>query len=662
MGTDTPESIVTTAEIWINAPVDRPFTYRVPEGMNLESGMRAVVNFRGRRVTGYVTAVQSAPHADAGYELKDVIASPDSFPIFDERLISLVKYTASAYFSSPGEAFSKALPSSESSRTRGAVLSPDDSVTDAGGRDLTPKQKEIVDSIADSAPSPHLIYGITGSGKTEIYMALAHRVIESGRSVIYLVPEISLSSQIYRRLCQVFGSSLVLYHSMLSPNQRLLNWMKFYRGEARIAVGTRSAVFMQPPSLGLVIIDEEQDGAYKEQSAPRYSARHLAFYRAKKEGAHLVLGSATPSIETLYAAERGGIALHRLEERYGGANLPEIEIIQVKGNGDEISSKLKLYTKRAVSAGRQAVYLLNRRGFSPLVMCEKCGRAIECPNCSISMNYHRERGMLCHYCGSSSKVPQVCPVCGSGPMIHIGSGTQKIEEIIAAEFPGFRIFRLDQDSARRRGSVSDLIDQMKKGEIDILLGTQMVSKGFDFPGITVAGILLADIGLNMPDFRASERIASLLIQLAGRSGRGGGESRVIIQTLNDTHEIFRFVRNHDYTGFYRSELEVRRMLGYPPFARLARVLVRGRDEDEVSQTAERLGAEMDRIISSRGLMVQKLGPAAAPFAKIGGNFRHHMILKARATADFNDVIRGAQAVIKQGQVHIEIDIDPADML
>ena len=566
------------------------------------------------------------------------------------------------YFSSVGEAFGKALPSSESSRTRvqpeyaGRPLPP---LSDGG---LTMKQQAIYDDIKTSEPSAHLIYGITGSGKTEIYINMAQSVIAQGKSVIYLVPEISLSSQIFDRLHRIFGSSLVMYHSMLSPNRRLENWMKFYRGEAKIAVGTRSAVFMQAPELGLVIIDEEQDGSYKEQSSPRYSARHIAFYRAKTEKAHLILGSATPSVETLYAAENGGITLHRLDERYGDAALPDVEIIRVRGAGDEISSKLKLYTKRAVSAGDQAVYLLNRRGFSPIVMCDECGAAVECVHCSISMNYHRDRGMLCHYCGSARPVPSKCSVCGAESMVHIGSGTQRIEEIINSEFPGYRVFRLDQDTARKKGSVPELIDMMGKKEVDILLGTQMVSKGFDFPGIHLAGVLLADIGMNMPDFRATERIVSLLIQLAGRSGRGGGQSRVVIQTFNEEHEIFRFIKNHDYTGFYRSELETRKALGYPPFGRLARILVRGKSESAVIEAARQLGGVIDGIITRGRLKVEKLGPSGAPFIKIGGNYRHHIILKSATTAAFAPVIREALENFRSASVYVEVDIDPVDML
>jgi len=372
-----------SAEVWINTPVNKSFTYRVPDGMNLAPGMRATVNFRGRRVTAYVTSVTESVPVDPGYELKDVIAAVDESPIFDERLVALVQYVAETYFSSAGEAFAKALPSSESSRTRAGNISPRlASLTPVTG-ELSLKQAGIFQKIESSSPSAHLIYGITGSGKTEIYISMARSVMARGRSVIYLVPEISLSSQIYERLYRVFGESLVLYHSMLSPNKRLENWMKFRTGEAKIVIGTRSSVFMQAPDLGLIIIDEEQDASYKEQSSPRYSARHIAFYRAKNENAHLILGSATPSVETLYAAERGGITLHTLEERYGNAALPDVEIVRVRGKGMIFPPYLNFTPKEPYRRGGRSSTCLTGGGFHRLL----CAKTAERPLSAAAAAY-----------------------------------------------------------------------------------------------------------------------------------------------------------------------------------------------------------------------------------------------------------------------------------
>jgi primosomal protein N' (replication factor Y) len=655
---DEKRTVFRFAEIALNTPVNRTFTYRIPREMQVEPGVRVIADFNRRKMTGYVLSLHN--DEPSGFEVKDIISVIDASPLFDERLTDLVRYVSESYLSSIGEALSKALPSGESVRLK--TRSVKQSVIGNNSVSLTDEQQRIYSEIKNSEGGIHLIFGITGSGKTEIYINAALDTIKTGRSVIYLVPEITLSSQIFDRLQKVFGEDLVLYHSGLTRNQRLANWKKFQRGEAKIAVGTRSSVFLQSPDLGLIIIDEEQDASYKEQSSPRYNAKRIAYYRAIKEKAILILGSATPSIETMYSAEKGAIKLHRLNERYGGAKVPEIEVVKVRGRGDEISPRLKLFTSRAVKNGNQAVYLLNRRGFAPFVLCEDCGTAVECPHCSIGMNYHRNRGLLCHYCGYMADVPETCGKCGSAAIVKLGSGTQKIEDIIQGEFPGYRIFRLDQDTARIKDTASELIEKMEKREIDILLGTQMVSKGFDFHGVTVAGIILADIGLNMPDFRSTERIFSLLLQLAGRSGRGEENGRVIIQTLNENNPIYDYLKRQDYVGFYNSELNIRRMLDYPPFSRLARIVFRGKDESDVSSAASGLSSSIDDIIMTDKMQVTKLGPAQAPFAKIGGNYRFHLILKGRRLEELQQLIRKAMEIYRSKSVYVEIDIDPVDML
>lgn len=645
------------ADVIVNTPVDRTFTYGVPEGMEISPGVRVKVNFAGRVVTGYIVKLHN--QVPESIEIKDIIEVIDKESLYDERLLDLVRYTADSYLSSAGEALSKALPSGTSS----GIKNKKSKTNVSAGREinLTDKQQKIYNSIISSGQKTHLIFGITGSGKTEIYMKLAMDAIADGKSVIYMVPEISLSSQIHERLFTVFGDRLVLYHSHLTANQRYKNWLSFYRGEASIVIGTRSSVFMQCPDPGLIIVDEEQDASYKEHSSPRYNARRLAFYRAMKEDALLVLGSATPSIETLYAAEKGNIVLHRLDERYGNGSLPEIEIVKIRSGKSEVSARLKLFTHQAVKKGMQALYLLNRRGFSPLVMCENCGKVVECPHCSIGMNYHKSGMLLCHYCSYTVAKPEKCDSCSSESVITLGSGTQRIEDIVQKEFPDYRLFRLDQDSARKKDAVNGLIEKMEKREIDILIGTQMISKGFDFKGVAVAGIIMADIGLSMPDFRASEKIFSLMVQLAGRSGRGDEKGKVIIQTLNDNHPVFEFITNHDYWGFYKSELKLRKMLDYPPFIRLARLVVRGPVQEKAEEVAEIISRELDNNISN-GYSVEKLGPAEAPLAKIGGNYRYHIILKGKSLKDLTGLIRATVTVVKPGKNYIEIDIDPVEML
>lgn len=650
------------ADVFIGYPIDTTFTYAIPLHMNVPSGVRVRVDFNNRIVTAFVHRVHS--QRPEHKTLKEIISVIDKSPIFDSRLIELSKDISSNYICSVGEVLAMALPSGQKLSSRY-----EDRLIQSGEKciELTEEQKTIYDDIINSYEGKnyfHLIFGITGSGKTELYIELANKIIRDGRSAIYLVPEIALSSQIAERLYSAFGDELIVYHSHLSQNQRLNNWIRFYNGNARIALGTRSAIFLQCPDLGLIIIDEEHDGSYKEHSTPRYHARRVAYYRSITENTILVMGSATPSIETLYAAEKNILKLHKLRTRYGDAILPKIDIVKIspkKGSG-MLSSKLMLHSKRSLDRGEQIIYLLNRRGFSPLVLCNNCSAVLDCPHCNISMNYHNSGKMLCHYCGYSRIFPERCPDCGSEEMIKLGTGTQKIEDIINNVFTNSRVFRLDQDSSRRKNTVYDLINKMRQGEIDILLGTQMVAKGFDFLNVSVVGVLLADIGLNLPDFRSSEKIFSLLTQVAGRCGRGNTPGRVIIQTIDEKNSIFNYLRNHDYLGFYRHELSMRRMLNYPPFSRIARLLVRGKREPRVVEMINALKAELEHSIDVCNGAIDILGPSSAPLSKIGNNYRYHIILKSKNMEELKKIIRATKNVVTGKGVYLEIDIDPYDIL
>ena len=650
------------ADVHISYPLEGPFTYRVPPGMTLRPFTRVKVNFAGRNMIAFVHRVHDLE--PAGFEVKDVLEVVDAEALYDGRLAELAKYTADNYLSSMGEALAMALPSGLKASTR---LKNTFEKKDDGFISLNDEQRAVHDDIVSSMEAGgllHVVFGITGSGKTELYMELAKLMLARGRSVIYLVPEISLSSMIFERLFNVFGDELILYHSHLTPNQRLNNWNRFYRGEARVAVGTRSAVFLQCPDLGMIVIDEEHDGSYKEHSTPRYNARRIALYRSKTEKALVVMGSATPAVETLYACERGTMKLHRLTKCFGGAALPEIEIVKIGSTKPSriISTTLKLKTKKAVEDGRQVIYLLNRRGFAPIVICGRCGWTVECPDCSIAMNFHNDRRMLCHYCGAQRNVPVACEKCGAGPLDKVGSGTQRVEEIIASEFKSYRVFRLDQDSSRKKGTVPDLIERMNAGEVDILVGTQLVAKGFDFHNITLVGVLLADIGMNMPDFRSSERIFALLVQVAGRSGRGDAPGTVIIQTLDDQKPLFKFIRAHDYYSFYKSELAARKLLRYPPFSRIARLLVRGKNEEKVVASIAALKKALDEHIARQGYDITVLGPSSAPFGKIGGNWRHHIILKSADMNALRGSVGACRGTLTGRDVYLEIDMDPYELM
>ena len=648
------------ADVLVEIPLNGVFTYSAEGHPQLCAGMRVKVPFGKKEVFGAVVRMHNNEPED--FKAKPVSRVLDTEPVFDERLVRLAEYTADAYVSFVGEALACALPWGEKASSR---FKPRMGRDHARETVLTPAQNAITQNILAAragAKYLHLLYGITGSGKTEVYIELAKKIISEGASVLYLVPEISLSSQLYDRLSEVFGGDLVLFHSGIAPSQKLFHWQRFYSGDAKIALGTRSAVFMQCPSLGLLIVDEEHDASYKEHASPRYSARSLALFRAQSEHAIAVLGSATPSLESMYAAESGALMLHRLEDRFGGT-IPKIEIVKIeaKKERDMLSPVLMVKTKHAVDAGHQAIYLLNRRGFAPIVMCDACGARIECPHCSIALNFHRDGKLLCHYCGYEQPMPETCPSCKKDELAKIGSGTQRIETLIEKTFSGLRIFRMDQDSARKKGAAADMSRDMHANEIDILLGTQMIAKGFDFKNVAVVGVLMADIGINVPDFRAGERIFSLLLQVAGRAGRGDAGGTVIVQTLNPAHPLFEFLTAHDYDSFYRYELSMRKLLFYPPFSRMVRFVLRGSDEQKVSAAAAKT---YDLLCAARAekSLFEILGPAPAPLAKIGGNYRHHIILKSAQIKVLRAAAVSVRIAFKSNDVYLEIDVDPADMM
>lgn len=653
------------ANIYINVPLEQFFTYRIPSKMDVKRFCRVEVDFHNRKMMGVVCSIQSIPPTDLEEtKIKEISSLIDREPIFDERLYNLVITLSKDYLCSPGEAFAMVLPSAKtpSSRHKNPFGKPTYPEVI-----LSSQQQTIYQKILDLKKKGillHLLHGVTGSGKTELYIALARTIIKDGCSVIYCVPEISLSSQIYERLHNIFGNDMVIYHSALTPQQRLFSWLKFYRGEAKIAVGTRSAIFLQCPRLGMIVIDEEHDVSYKEHSTPRYNARRVAVIRAKAENALAILGSATPSIESLYSAERGVFVLHKLETRFGNATLPKIEIVDISTSPAKeymLSNELKIALKKIKEKKEQAILLLNRRGFSPIVICEKCHKTETCPHCSISLTFHRNNMLLCHYCGFSKLYSPMCNVCGSQNQ-KIGSGTQRIEDILPNQIPQLRVFRLDQDTRRKKDTPFELLEKMRNGSIDVLVGTQMVAKGYDFPNVTLVGVLLADIGINMPDFRATEKIFSVLMQVAGRSGRRKAQGRVIIQTLNPKHPIFDYIIHHDYDGFYKYELTVRKELRYPPFSRIARMLVRGKDEQKVSTSIKQLTAKVCEEAKRQQLDAEILGPSPAPIYKIANNYRWHLIIKTIDMEGTRRLIRTCRDVITSKDVYLEIDIDPYDMM
>jgi len=532
--------------------------------------------------------------------------------------------------------------------------------------------QEIGAAVRERRPQRFLLHGVTGSGKTEVYLRAVAVALEQGRQALVLVPEITLTHQILGRLHARFGDQLAVLHSGMPPGQRLAQWERLRRGEVPIAVGARSALFAPTRDLGVIIVDEEHDGAYKNEEGFRYHARSLAARRAGRDGCPLVLGSATPSLESRYAAERGDLRRLRLPHRIASRPLPAVEIVdlareraaQPRGRKLILTPPLLRALREVLAEQGQALLFLNRRGFSSQIACFDCQHVERCKHCDIALTYHAaSRALCCHYCGYRTDPPEVCPSCGSPSSALLGIGTERVEEEVRIRFPEARIARLDRDTAVRRGSTEQLLRALARREVDIVVGTQMLAKGHDFPGVRLVGVVNADLGLHLPDFRAAERTFQLLTQVAGRAGRGATPGRVIVQSFCPDHYAIRPVARHDYEAFYAEELRHRRELGYPPVGQLARIQVDDPDEAAARRAAEQL-ARRARVARGQGLPCEVLGPAPAPIARLRGRHRMHVLLKHPRRQVLLEVARQVAAEIPSlpSRVRASIDVRPLDML
>ncbi len=503
---------------------------------------------------------------------------------------------------------------------------------------------------------PHLLYGVTGSGKTAVYIAAMQRALAAGRSAMLLVPEIGLTPAMAGQMFAAFGSEVALLHSALTPDERAQQWHRIRRGAARVVVGTRSAVFAPMVRLGLVIVDEEQDGSYKQEETPRYHGRDVAVMRAKLAECVLVLGSATPSLESWANAERGRYLRIEMLSRVADRPLPVVELIDMRtefrevGREEIFSRQLLAETQATLDRGEQAIILLNRRGYSFVVICRSCGDKIECENCAISMTFHKQVGeslhadpgqrLECHYCGSRRSIPERCPKCQSEHLYYLGAGSQQGEERLQELFPGARIGRMDRDTMRGRGDMERLLTRLHSGEINLLVGTQMIAKGHDIHGVTLVGVVGADLALGLPDFRAAERVFQLLTQVAGRAGRGELPGRVLVQTYHPEHYAIQCAQRHDYSGFVAKEMQYRRWMHYPPFTVLANIIVQSEQLEEAAGWAAELGRWFARA-KIEGLRV--LGPAVAPISRIKRIYRFHFVLKTESRKVLGEAVRGMLA-------------------
>ena len=545
---------------------------------------------------------------------------------------------------------------------------------------LNPAQAQALGEITkamdtENSSRTFLLHGVTGSGKTEIYLqALAH-ALEQGKGAIVLVPEISLTPQTVERFKARFSSGklqtlVAVLHSHLSAGERHDEWHKIRQGRARIVIGARSAIFAPVEPLGLIIVDEEHEQTYKQEEAPRYHARDVAVMRGQMENAVVVLGSATPSMESYANCKKGKFTLLNLPERVDDQKMPHVRVVDMrqamfKEKGPPLfSSQLKEAITQRLERKEQAILFLNRRGYSTSLMCPKCGYVAECPNCSVSLTYHRiEQKLSCHICGHNAKVPNVCPneKCKNPAIRFAGTGTQKVEEVLAKLFPKARVKRMDADTMKKKDDYRHVLGDFRAGKIDILVGTQMIAKGLHFPNVTLVGIIYADSALHQPDFRAGERTFQLLTQVAGRAGRGDVEGEVFVQAFTPFHPAIQFARRHDFVGFYEQEIEFREQLKYPPASRVALLTLKGRNEEKVKFSADHLKRELEKKLKAlKDLVIA--GPAPAPLLRAENYYRYQIMLRTRAMSALSrELAVIVQSLTLPDDVTLAVDIDPVSL-
>ncbi len=545
---------------------------------------------------------------------------------------------------------------------------------------LAMEQAVIVgDGKTELAPIPPLLlHGVTGSGKTEVYLQAIGIALARGQGAIVLVPEISLTPQTVERFKARFSTGpnatmVAVLHSHLSAGEKHDEWHKIRQGRARIVIGARSAVFAPVDQLGLIVVDEEHEHSYKQEEAPRYHARDVAVVRGARERAVVLLGSATPSVESYYNARKGKYSLLEMHSRATEQKLPVVRVVDLrlesrkgeKGTPGVFSEPLKEGIRQRIEKGEQTILFLNRRGYSSSLQCPKCGYVAGCPNCSVSLTFHRAKHLLmCHICGHSEAAPVRCPKpeCGDGAIRYAGLGTERVEETLVRLFPKARIARMDRDTLQKKDDYRRILTEFRTGRIDILVGTQMIAKGLHFPNVTLVGVLYADLSLHVPDFRAGERTFQLLTQVSGRAGRGDVEGEVFVQSFTPFHPAIQFARRHDYLGFYEAEVEFREQLKYPPFARIALLTLKGRNEDKVRMSAEHLRKELDVAVGGwPGLVIA--GPAPAPLVKAESLYRYQIMIRCRAMLRMSGVLARLEASTSlPDDVHLVIDVDPVNLV
>jgi primosomal protein N' (replication factor Y) len=655
-----------SSSLWVQVvfslPLVQQFTYRLepePGDSAPWPGRRVLAPFRKAQKEGVIVELVTEPSDPGKFKTLDRVL--DDQPLFGPLTLATAMWLAHFCFCSLGEALGAMLPSARRERE----LPPwagDGFGEDAADHDLrlSDEQKQAIASLTNADGQLFYLKGVTGSGKTEVFLQAARWYLDHDRSVLYLVPEIALTWQLRETLTRRFGALVAVLHSHLTPSQKLKQWRRVQSGEARLVVGARSAAFAPLDNLGLIIVDEEHEGGYKSSQTPRYHARQVAHFLVGKTGAKLVLGSATPSLEAVQQMREGKLNTLVLSRRLAGGAPPVIQVVPLTGQASCLTPTLLEKVHQTLTRGRQVILFLNRRGFSSSFFCRTCGEESLCRNCSVSLTWHKARGiLLCHTCGYQARPSSLCPRCGSLDIGWSSIGTEQVEAEVLSLFPAARIARLDSDTAEKKGHAESVVEAFRKGQLDVLVGTQMVAKGLNFPGLQLVGLLQADMGLSLPDFRSAERVFNLIRQVSGRAGRFLPDGEVILQTLRPLAPAIALAARGEDELFWTQELEMRRALLFPPFTRLIRLVIRGKNEDKVRDGAQQMARLAKKFCPSTA---QVLGPVECALATVAGNWRWQVILRG------TDFSRLHHAVVKAAQgfsapaVYLEIDADPLNML
>lgn len=659
-------------QIVVNVPINQSFTYlnidQIDCLIKSRIGFRADLKFGNRRLTGVVIGESDTLPPDCPVEetkIRPITRYFEDQPLLTKELIETGRWISQYYICSIGEAICSMLPGGKRETDAGGFSFADD-ISSQKPAKLSDEQTAAVEGILSSQSDTnlHYLYGPTGTGKTEVFLQAAQNLLNQGKGVIYLVPEIGLTQQVIESVVKRFGNTAAVLHSGLTPSQKLGEWLRILNKEARVVIGARSAVFAPVPDLGLIIIDEEHDGSYKSGSSPRYHARQVAMYRCGKLNIPLVMGSATPSVESWYMMEKSVIKRHTLTKRLSGGAMPSIKAIDltnIPSDSGCISPELKEEMDKTLSEKKQVILFLNRRGFTHFFRCNTCGYELHCKNCSVSMTYHKtEKRLRCHYCGWNVEAPNQCPDCGSMDVGYSGFGTEFIENEVQAKFPHAKVMRLDTDILTKKGELQEKLNAFKKGEYDILLGTQMVAKGLNFPLLKLVGVILADTGLHLPDFRASERTFALITQVAGRAGRFFPDGKVLVQTYSPDRQPVAFSVANKIQDFYYDEIQNRQLLLFPPFSRLTRLVFRA----PTAKQAEQAASGAAKILSSLcGNLFVILGPSECPLSKIAMNYRWQILLRGTKLGPIQKAVTNLVYNYNLPKdVYLEIDVDPVSLL